>query len=142
MKDIEHVVKNATNTWKNIYLLHKPSDFPIIVDDNNDDDKDEEGDDEETTNFVTIDYEDYKEQEATKKETQDDEEIDLVKIATIVIASLPHSPRKLVTTSSTDTALTRLTVTISVNTNAQSLFAPIQLSTSLIEMTSTSSTKL
>ena len=125
MKDIEHVVRNVTNTWKNIYLLHKPSDYPVNVDDNNDDDKDEEGDDEETTNFVTIDYEDYKEKEATKKETQDDEEIDLVKIATIVIASLPHSPRKLVTTSSAKATSIGLIVTTSVNTNFQSLFSPI-----------------
>ena len=36
MKDIDHVVKNATNTWKNIYLLHKPSDFPINVNDEDD----------------------------------------------------------------------------------------------------------
>ena len=24
-------MKNANNTWKNIYLLHKQSDFPIHV---------------------------------------------------------------------------------------------------------------
>ena len=38
MKDIEHVVKNANNTWKNIYLLHKQSDFPINVSDKDEDD--------------------------------------------------------------------------------------------------------
>ena len=73
MKDIEHVVRNETNTWKNVYLLHKLSDFPVNVndDDDNDDEqeKDEEGDDEESTHFVTIDYEEYKEQEATKEGT-------------------------------------------------------------------------
>ena len=41
MKDIELIVKNATNKWKNIYLLHKQSDFPIHVSD-----KDEEDDGE------------------------------------------------------------------------------------------------
>ena len=31
LKEIEHVLKNATNTWKNVYLLHKLSDFVISV---------------------------------------------------------------------------------------------------------------
>ena len=61
MKDIEHVVQNAINTWKNVYHLHKPSDFPIDVkDDDDDEDKDEE-DDEGSTHFVIVDYEEYKE---------------------------------------------------------------------------------
>ena len=45
MKEIEHVVKNATNTRKNVYLLHKLSDFSINIKD--DDDDQEEKDDEE-----------------------------------------------------------------------------------------------
>lgn len=44
IKDIEHVVKNATNTWKNIYRLHKPSDFLVDV---KDDDEEEKEKDEE-----------------------------------------------------------------------------------------------
>ena len=44
MKDIQHVVKNATNTWINVYNLHQPSDFLVDVNDDDDDenDKDEE----------------------------------------------------------------------------------------------------
>ena len=52
MKDIEHVVKNATNTWKNVYLLHKTSDFIVNVNDEDDDDK-EEKDEEENVEEVT-----------------------------------------------------------------------------------------
>ena len=56
VKDIEHTVRNATNTWKNIYHLHKPSDFPVNVndDDNDDEDKDEEGDGKESTHFLLL----------------------------------------------------------------------------------------
>ena len=86
LNEIEHVVKNTTNTWKNIYHLHKLSDFPISISDKDDDDdqeKDEEKDDE-VTPFDNVDV----------------EEIDLVKIVRAVIASLPHSPRKTLITSS------------------------------------------
>ena len=61
MKDIEYDVKNATNTWKNVYHLHKPSDFLVDVkDDDDDNDEKDEEDDEGTTHFVTVDYEEYK----------------------------------------------------------------------------------
>ena len=46
------------------------------------------------------------------------------------------------TTSSEKTALARMIVTTNDNKNIQSLFTPIQLSTSLIEVSSTSSTEL
>lgn len=145
MKDIEHVVRNATNTWKNVYLLHKLSDFPIDVkddDDEEEEEKDEEENVEEATHFDNIDDEEEQEQEATEEATQDDKETGLVKIVVIVIASLPHSPSKPVTTSSAKLAPIRLIVTTSDNSNIQPLFAPIQLSTSLTKVTSTSSTKL
>ena len=61
MKVIEHVVRNATNTWKNVYLLHKPSDFSFSIcdkDDEDDQEKDEEGNDEETMHFDTTNDED------------------------------------------------------------------------------------
>ena len=45
MKDIEYVVKNATNTWENIYHLYKPSEHLVEIKDD-DDDKDEEDDEE------------------------------------------------------------------------------------------------
>ena len=34
IKDIEHVVIDATNMWKNIYHLHKPSEDPVEIKDN------------------------------------------------------------------------------------------------------------
>ena len=74
INDIEHVVKNATNTWKNIYNLHKKSDFVVNVSDKDydgggdDDNKKEEGNnDEEETNNDNIDDEE-KEQEATEED--------------------------------------------------------------------------
>lgn len=43
MKDIEYVVKNATNAWRNVFHLHKLSEYPIeIKDDDDDSDKDED----------------------------------------------------------------------------------------------------
>ena len=44
VKEIGHIVKNATNTWKNIYLLHKPSDFVVSVSDKDEDDDEQEKD--------------------------------------------------------------------------------------------------
>lgn len=41
IKDIEHVVKNATRMWKNIYHLHKYSGSPIEVKADNSDDEEE-----------------------------------------------------------------------------------------------------
>ena len=59
MNDTEHVVKNATNTWKNIYVLYKRSDFFVNVSDKDDDEheKDKEIDDKEVTHFDNIDDE-------------------------------------------------------------------------------------
>ena len=125
-----------------MFIFHKLSDFLVNVnDDDNDDDQenDEEGN-YEATHFFTIDYEEYKEQEATEEGTQDDEESDLVKIAPIVIASLPHSPRKLVTTLSMEKTSIGLSVTINDNTNIQSFFTLVQLNTSLTEASSNLST--
>ena len=31
MKNIENFVKNARNTWKNVYLLHKMDDFSVTI---------------------------------------------------------------------------------------------------------------
>ena len=75
IKDIEYVVRNATNTWRNVFNLQKLSQKPIeIKDDDDDSDKDEEND-EDSTQFVTVDYQELmkddkeeKEEEATKEE--------------------------------------------------------------------------
>ena len=72
MIDIEYVVKNATNTWKIVYCLDKPSEFIVEVKDDDDDDKDEEGD-ERLTHFIIVDYEEYKEKDTIKEEKKDDE---------------------------------------------------------------------
>lgn len=59
LNGIEHVIKNSTNTWKNIYLIHKPSDFVVNISnkDKGDDEqeKDEEIDNEESTLFENVD---------------------------------------------------------------------------------------
>ena len=57
MKDIEHVVKNTTNTWKNVYLLHKLSDFIVSISDKDDEDNQE-----------TIDYEEEQSKRLPRKE--------------------------------------------------------------------------
>ena len=93
-------------------------------DEEDDQEKDEEGNDEETIHFDTIEYEEYKEQEVIEEVTQEDEETNLVKIVAIVIVSLPHRLRKLLTTSSAETTQARFIVTTNDNTNVQSLFAP------------------
>ena len=61
LNDIEHIVKNATNTWKNVYPLHKLSDFLVSVSDKEEDDdekkEDEEDDVEKITHFDNVDDE-------------------------------------------------------------------------------------
>lgn len=58
---IECVVRNSTNIWKNIYVLHKPSDFFVNVSNKDDDEheKDEEIDDEEVTHSENVDDEEH-----------------------------------------------------------------------------------
>ena len=62
LNDIEHIVRNVTNTWKNIYHLQKLSDFVVTISDKHDDDdnepkKDEEIDAKEVTHFDNVDDE-------------------------------------------------------------------------------------
>ena len=109
MKDIEHVVKDATNMWKNIDHLQKPNENPIQINDDDDDDSDKDEDnEEENTPCVTIDAKDYQdfmkddeeEKEDDAKEEarkEEEEESDLVRIVVKVIASLPQSPVKTTT---------------------------------------------
>ena len=42
VKDIEHVVNDATNIWKNIYHLHKSSDDTVEIKDIDSDDDDDD----------------------------------------------------------------------------------------------------
>ena len=54
-------MQNTINTWKNIYVLHKVSDFIVSVSDKDDDDNQEEKDEdnfgEEVTHFDNVDNE-------------------------------------------------------------------------------------
>ena len=59
IKDIEHVVRDATNMWKNIYLLHNPNEDPIEIKDYDDDGDKDEDNEEDHTPCVTLDVEDY-----------------------------------------------------------------------------------
>ena len=138
--------------WKDVYHLCKPSvDLVEIKDDDNDKDEDDE---EDNTPCVTINVEEYQElmkdgeeekedeaKEEDKKEGED-EESDLVRIATEVIASLPHSPPKSAVSSSMKTTSTSVIVTTTNTSSSQSLFSPSQLQLSLMEVSTTSSTKL
>ena len=72
-----------------------------------------------------IENEEEWEQEATEEETKDIEENDPINIATVVIASLPHSPRKVLTTSIMEIASPGLIVSNTPSTPSQSIFAPI-----------------
>ena len=140
LKDIENVVKNAIGMWKNVYLLHKKSDFPVEVKD--DDSYDEEGGKNfETIQFDNEEIEEDKEKEAIEEVKEDDEETDPMRIAVEFIASLPHSQRKLVATSSSEIASMNLIVTIVDTSNVQSLFSPSQISASM-EVSTTSSIEL
>ena len=119
-----------------------------IKDDDDDNEKDEEND-EDSTQFVMVDYqelmkddEEDKEEEATEEAKEYDEETDPGKIVATIIASLPHSPAKLATSSSLEIDPASLIVTTTDTSNVQSLFATSQLNTSLIEVSTTSSTEL
>ena len=117
-------MKSATNTWKNIYYLHKPSVEPVEIKDD-EDDTDEDKEEEaltETVQFDNVEVEEDVEEEATKAAKQDDEETNLVKIVVVVIISIPHSLVK-VATSRSEIASASLIVTTTTDTsNVQSLF--------------------
>ena len=102
VKDIEHIVSDATNMWKNIYHLHKPGDDTVIIEDYNDsDDKDEDeedsGDGDEGTpgdlQPLLREVEKLVEQEL-KDEAEKAKEEDSVIVADKIITSPPHSPAK------------------------------------------------
>ena len=57
MKNIEHILKNYIDVWKDVFHLHKPSeDLVEIKDDDSDKDEDNE---EDNTPCVTIDPDDH-----------------------------------------------------------------------------------
>lgn len=100
---------------------------------------------------VTFDARDYqalkdgeeeKDEGVDEEDKEGDEENDLVRIVAQVIASLPHSPPKIATSSGMETALASVIATTTDPSSAQSLFSLSQLQASLMEVSTTSSTKL
>ena len=91
IKDIENVIRDATNMWKNIYHLHKPSEDPIEIKDNDN----SESDDFESTPSIIVTpgelhtlMEDVEEEDKEGETLEEDEdEEDPVRIATEVIAT-------------------------------------------------------
>ena len=79
LKDIEHVVKNTIGMWKNVYHLHKQSDFLVEVKDD-DSDNEEEGKNSKPIKFDNEEIEEDIEEEATREVKEDDEEIDPMRI--------------------------------------------------------------
>ena len=131
IKDIERIVKDATNVWKGIYHLHKPSDHPVEIKDDDDDEDYEEGKNSITMDVIDEDLQELmkekeEEEEVEEAVEEDKEEDDPVKIAAAVIASLPHSPPKPIT-STMETTSTSEIVSTSATSIAQSSLAPSQL---------------
>ena len=61
MNNIKDVVTTTNKTWKNIYYLHKPSEFPLQVE------EEEEEEDEEKEEEIQIDNLEEKELDATEE---------------------------------------------------------------------------
>ena len=57
MKNVEHIVKNSIDVWKDVFHLPKPSEDPVEIKDD-DSDKDEDNE-EDNTPCVTINTKDY-----------------------------------------------------------------------------------
>ena len=55
MKDIEYVVRNSTKTWRNMFHLHKMSEYLVEIKDDDDSDKDDDNE-EDSTQLVTVNY--------------------------------------------------------------------------------------
>ena len=102
-KNIELVVKHASDVWKDVYHLRKPSEEIIEIKDDDSSDNDE--DDFDNIPSVTVTpgelhalmeekQEEDKEEEALEEEKDED---DPIRIAAKAIASLPHTPPNTVT---------------------------------------------
>ena len=128
MKNIESVVKHAIDIWRDVFHLNKTTNETIEIKDDDSDDEDDniplvpvtEG---EMQELMEEKEEEEKEEEA-KEEDKDEE--DPVIIAAEVIAYVPHSPPKTVT-SSMETTSASETVSSSATSIAQSSPATSQL---------------
>lgn len=146
LKDIELVFKHATNIWRDVYHINRPIDDLVEI---KDDDSDQEDEEDDNIPLVTITKEDMqdlmKEKEEEEKEEEaeeeDKDEEDLVIITIEIIASLPHSPPKTITSSMETTSASEI-VSTSASSVVQSSPATSQLQVSSMEVSSTSSTEL
>ena len=142
IKEIEYVVKSTMNTWKSIYHLHKLGVEPVEIKDDEDDsdeNKEEEEAITEKIQFDNVEIEEGVEEEATKEEKKHDEQTDLVKIVAVVIASLPHSPAKIATSSSKIALASLIVTTPSDTSNVQSSLAHSKINVLVTKVATTSS---
>ena len=128
MKNVESVVKNATDVWRDVYHLNKLAENLVEI---KDDESDKEEDDEDdNTPSVIVTAEDMQDlmkdrEEAKEEEAKDEdkkEEEDPMRIAVEVIASLPHSPPK-TAISTMETASASMILSSSATSIAQSSLA-------------------
>lgn len=104
LKEIELVIKHVTNIWRDVYHLNKPTDGPVEIKGDHSDQEDEDDDniplitvtEEDMQEFMKEKEEEEKEEEA-KEEDKDEEDPAIIVVE--VIASLPHSPPKTVTSA-------------------------------------------
>ena len=130
MKNIELVVKHASDIWRDAYHLNKPSEETIEI---KDDDSDNDDDDDDNTPSVIVTIgelhalmEEKEEEEMEEEaEEEDKDEDDLVKIAAEAIASLPHTPPNTIT--SMEIASASEIVSTTITSIAQSSPATSQL---------------
>lgn len=123
LKNIEYVMKVSTNTWKNIYKLHKPSDFFVHVNEKDDDDDEEEDVEKKGDEVDDINLDDEEEEwEATRGsllDIQSIEETDVEKIVAAVMTSSPHFLRKSLVQYGSEKALTKLVVVTTATLSTQ-----------------------
>ena len=98
MKNIELVVKHASNVWKDVYHLKKPSEEIVEIKDDDSSDNDDDDFDNIPSVMVTPGklhaLMEEKEEEAVEEEKDED---DPVRIADEAITSLPHTPPNTIT---------------------------------------------
>ena len=123
---------------KNIFHLHKPSNDPVEIKDigSSDEEKDR-------TQSVTMDVDDYEDlMKKDDKETEEEAEDDPVTIAAQVMASLPHSPPKMATSSELQSSSVSVIIATNDTLSVGSLPATSQLLATNMEVSTTSSTEL
>ena len=145
MKNIELVVKNASDVWRDIYHLNKPSEETVEIKDGDSSDNEDDEDDIPSVTITTGELhalmeekeEEEKEEEVVEEEMDED---DSIRIAVEAIASLPHTPQNIVTSmESTSTGDIASAIATSFS---QSSPTTSQLQATTMEVSTTSSIKL